>query len=116
MIGTPHGTIFIALRSVPVSDLASQTARSSVRLVKQALSDLRAASADLSNDANIQEVTRSADVLSSAIKRLASYIGDAPNEDEAPRQRVSIDIRRVNRIIRAAMNDEKCPICGLLRP
>lgn len=99
-----------------MADLASQTARSSVRLIKQALADMRAASADLTSDANIQEVTRSADVLSGAIKRLAAYVGDAPTEAVTPLQRVSIDIGRVNRIIRAAMNDAKCPICGLLRP
>ncbi len=99
-----------------MADLASHTARSSVRLIKQALADMRAASADLTSDANIQEVTRSADVLSGAIKRLAGYVGDASTEAVPPRQRVSIDIGRVNRIIRAAMNDEKCPICGLLRP
>ena len=98
-----------------MADLASQTARSSVRLIQQALSDLRAASADLSNDVNIQEVTRSADVLSGVIKKLASYVGDAPNEDESPRKRASIDIERVSRILKAAETGCVCPTCGHLR-
>jgi len=106
----------MALRSAIVADLASQTARSSVRLIKQALADMRAASADLTSDANIQEVTRSADVLSGAIKRLAAYVGDASIEVVPPRQREEIDIERVNRIISAAMKGEACPTCGHLRP
>ena len=109
------GTVSTVLKSAPVADLASHTARSSVRLIKQALADMRTASADLSSDANIQEVTRSADVLSGAIKRLAAYVGDAPKEDETPRQRASIDINRVNRILKAADAGCVCPKCGLLR-
>jgi len=114
-VRAPHGSVSIALKCVPVADLASHTARSSVRLIKQALFDLRAASADLLNDANIQEVTRSADVLSGAIKRLASYVGDAPKE-EVPRQRASININRVNRILKTVEAGSVCPSCGLLRP
>lgn len=98
-----------------MADLATHTARSSVRLIRQALSDLRAASADLSNDVNIQEVTRSADVLSGAIKRLAAYVGDAPQDDESPRQRRSIDIKHVNRVLAAAIKGEICPKCNLLK-
>lgn len=99
-----------------MADLASHTARSSVRLIKQALADMRAASADLSSGANIEEVTRSADVLSGAIKRLASYVGDAPPDVVTPRQREVIDIHHVTRIIGAAMKGETCPSCGHLRP
>ena len=98
-----------------MNDLQAQTGRSSVRLIKQALSDLRAASTDLQNPTSITEVTRSADVLSSAIKRLSFHIGDAPKEDDAPRQRVSIDIERVNRILGAAEEGKVCPLCGHLR-
>lgn len=99
-----------------MANLATHTARSSVRLIRQALSDLRAASANLSDDANIQEIARSADVLSGAIKRLAAYVGDVPTEAEPPRQRENIDIKQVNRILEAAQASTRCPKCGCLQP
>ncbi len=111
----PNGAVSIALKRALVTDLASQTARSSVRLIKQALADMRGASADHS-DVNIQEVTRSVDMLSSAIKRLAAYVADTPKEDETPRKRGSKDITRVNRILEPANEVSVCPKCGHLRP
>lgn len=99
-----------------VANLVSQTARSSVRLIKQALADMRAASSDLSSGANIQEVSRSADVLSNSIKRLSSYVGDVSENNELPRQRESIDIERISRIIEAAVKGENCQKCGRFRP
>lgn len=100
-------------------NLASRTARSSVKLIRQSLADLRAASADLSNDANIQEVTRSADVLSGAIKRLERYVKDGPMENDPPAPnsgRPRIDIVRVARNLAAIKKGDVCPKCAFLRP
>lgn len=98
-----------------MTNLHTQTARSSVRLIRQALADLRAASADLSNEANFKELVSASDVLSSSIKRLSAYTGDAQQNDESPRQRVSVDINRVSRILQAAEAGNVCPSCGNLR-
>lgn len=86
-----------------------------MRLIRQALADLRAASVDLENEANFKELVNASDVLSSSIKRLAGYVGDAPQDDESPRTRVSVDINRVSRILQAAEAGNVCPSCGNLR-
>lgn len=94
--------------------LKSRTARSSIKLIQSSLRSLRQATSDGFDEASIEEILRSADQLSTSLKRLESYLPEkpAPDAPKAPAG-AKIDIRKVSEVLAKVTSGRFCPDCGL---
>lgn len=92
--------------------LKSRTATSSVALIRRALADMRAASANLEAEGAFDEIVRSAETLSGGIKRLSVYAQDIPSKKApSPTEKSAVEVEHVARVLSAAKNGT-CKRCG----
>lgn len=95
--------------------LKSRTARSAVFIVRESLKSLRQYSADLCDPANIDRVIKTAEVLSTSLKKLEPFL-DVPAGGQQPsdhsRDGPLIDIRSVGKMLTAIHEGRICADCG----
>mgnify|MGYP001028235429 CR=1 FL=1 len=92
--------------------LKSRTARASLFLLRENLKDLRSYAAEFDPD-QIDRLVKTAELTSTTIKKLLSWIADAPTTERNPApESETIDIVAVTRALAAAENGRFCYYCG----
>lgn len=102
-----------------MSELKSRTARSSAKLVKQMLRDMRWHAARLDDPASVESVLTMAGTLSESVKKLSQILGDPTPANETQKTRDTapkIGMEALKNFI--AVSDsgaDFCPDCGGVR-
>jgi len=99
---------------MPTSTLRSRTARSSLILLRENLRDLRAYAEDFDAD-HIDRLTKAAELTSTTIKKLVSYITEETKNDAPPMSAGDgklIDIRALSAFLDDLHAGRICPVCG----
>lgn len=98
-----------------MSELKNETAKSSARLVKQMLRDMRWHAGRLDDPSSVESVPSLAGTLSESVKKLSQILDDTlPEQPDEPRQTVPrIDMAAVENFIAVTKGDRQpCPKCG----
>ena len=96
--------------------LKSRTKRSALFLLKENLRDLRTYAENFDPD-EIDRLVKSADLVSSALKKLLAWVSDAPTNDAQPASTDElIDVHALSSFLSAANTGRLCPRCGGLMP
>lgn len=91
--------------------LKTRTERASLFLLRENLSDLHAYSENFDPD-EIDRLVKAADLVSTSLKKLLSWVSDEAVVDQAPASSEQIDIMASSAFITAVLSGQVCQQCG----
>ncbi|MDA8584982.1 hypothetical protein N9L47_01800 [Rhodobacteraceae bacterium] len=94
--------------------LKSRTARASLFLLRENLSDLRRYAADPDPD-SIDRLIKTAELTSTTIKKLMAWLSDEPTNEVRKASGPKVDPSTLLRALRAINTGNTCPDCGFVK-